>query len=100
MLYEVITYDLCKCYDYPILLGEILSTKGEILLKEKKYKSSLLVLDSAIDQFTDLESTNLLYDLYKNKAKACAGLGLENEAYRFLQIRITSYNVCYTKLIR
>jgi len=79
-------YDLCKCYDYPILLGEILSTKGEILLKEKKYKSSLLVLDSAIAQYTDLESTNLLYDLYKNKAKACAGLGLHNEAYRFLQM--------------
>ncbi len=84
--YIVKAYNICKNYDYPILMADMLSLKGEILLKEKKYKSSLSVLDSAIAQYTDLESTNSLYDIYKNKAKAYSGLGLHNEAYRFLQM--------------
>ncbi len=76
--------DICEKYDYPILKADVLSLRGEVLIKEKKYKTSLLVLDSAITMYSNLGSTFYLYELYKNKARAYSGIGLDNDAYQFL----------------
>ncbi|MCG6190628.1 tetratricopeptide repeat-containing sensor histidine kinase [Maribellus maritimus] len=76
--------DICAKYDYLILKADILSVEAEVLLKEKKYKQSLSVIDSAIVQYSEMGSSFYLNELYKNKAKVLSGLGLHDKAYQFL----------------
>ena len=109
MLYEVITYDIAK-----VAVGS-LSTEIDDHLALRIHDESQTWLDahtSAIEEETTLHLLNMSFAYVKDDKRSNAlhrmnaGLEpmLENrrrfvEALR-LQIRITSYNVCYTKLLR
>lgn len=77
---------LLSAYNYPMLDAETLSIKGEILLKQKKFKNSLAVLDSSIEKYNEINSQGTFNELYNDKADAYFGLKLHNKAYEFLQL--------------
>lgn len=73
-------------FDSPMLKAELLTIKGELLLKQQKYTKSLGVLDSAIAMFNQLNSSYSLNELFKNKAEAYSKSGQHTQAYKYLQM--------------
>ena len=71
-------------FEFPMLRVETQSIKGEILLKQKKFKASIAVLDSAITFYEVTHSVEVLQELYEHKANAFSGLNYHTEAYEFL----------------
>ena len=96
MLYEVITYSAFDLHSNNSYLGVIDET-GKRIAKKKMFTEPQLILDSLFPHQNDLagvviESTYNWYWM--------ADLLLEHGYKVHLANRITSYNVCYTKLLR
>uniref|UniRef100_UPI003217FA6B tetratricopeptide repeat-containing sensor histidine kinase n=1 Tax=uncultured Draconibacterium sp. TaxID=1573823 RepID=UPI003217FA6B len=78
--------EISNTFDYPLFDADMLAVKGEILLKQKKNKQSLVVLQDAIERYNKLNYTYSLNEIFKNVAEAYSALGEHTKAYQYLQM--------------
>jgi signal transduction histidine kinase len=81
--------NLCKNFDYPRVRIDLLLLKSEILNKQKNYKNSLIIADSAINMQNLINAKDVLSESYKIKSEAYSGLKMHNKAYEYLQLANT-----------
>lgn len=77
---------LIEKQNFERLRPDFYSTKGKLLLHQKKYREALKNLDIAIDYCEQLEKYDVIKDIYSDKTEAYAKLGKYEMAYQMLQL--------------
>ena len=121
MLYEVITPDIVLALENRVSwMGHepLLATNGKDALRLiQQEQPDLVLLDIQLPIFSGIEVLQQVHDLSRkdgaqdNQSVVAEGplvppiimltaFGTIEQAVKAMQLRITSYNVCYTKLLR